>query len=798
MRCPKRMLFRCHGFSSLFALIAFVTRLCPCAVADVVLVENGEGRAVIVLPENPAEPEQEAADELVEHIERITGAVLPVITEGENTEGLTPVLIGAAADRELDELILEQGDIPDAFVLVVEAEKIQLRGLTPLGARHAASELLEQLGVRWFMPGDIGRVLPEDDTLALRNQVNVQVPSFKTRDQRSGQWPAVWSRRVRENRGYGHERGRPGRHSTGGADFRGHPEYEGKYLAMNEHGERGVPRSRQICLTGSYDQPEDPADPEQNYVLRSVVDYHLERLREKSEAELAQRIVFNVGPYDGGGFCLCDMCTDLDPDVTTPFRTPLQSYTDRYVWFFNQVSKQIEKEFPDADVLFGFYAYGALMHPPEDVEPRGNLAISVAPIHLCRIHGPGNPVCPESDYYTYMLKTWEPYVEEVWCRGYTWNLACPQFPLPLVHRLRKEIPLNYKYNMVGYGTDANHSWATHVPANYVQAKLMWDHTMDVDALMKDFYDKFYGPASGPMGEYHELLETTVRDADYHTGASWDIPNIYPREVRKQARRLIEEAAATAAGDPNEQYALRIEILTRALDYLDRFCELMKHRHNFDFVAEYAAFQEMIKARDSLLEDYEYPMLRTALANNMVRRFIEPITKTNYETLAGGGEIVAAFDHEWKFQVDPEMWGRYIGLHRPESQGGNWQTIRTDTSWSNQGLRYYFGQTWYRQTVEVPEGFENRPVKLWFSGVDNTAEVWVNGTWVGANHDGAEFDLDAYGSAFRPFEFDVSDAIRHGEPNVVTVRSFRPGTNELGTGGLVGPAMFYTPGGWTGE
>ena len=93
---------------------------------------------------------------------------------------------------------------------------------------------------------------------------------------------------------------------------------------------------------------------------------------------------------------------------------------------------------------------------------------------------------------------------------------------------------------------------------------------------------------------------------------------------------------------------------------------------------------------------------------------------------------------------------------------------------------------------MPAGFENDTIKLWFAGVDRTAEVWVNGQWVGANHDGAEFDLDAHGSAFRPFEFDVTDAIRHGEPNVVAVRSYRTHTNELGTGGIIGPVMFYVP------
>lgn len=94
---------------------------------------------------------------------------------------------------------------------------------------------------------------------------------------------------------------------------------------------------------------------------------------------------------------------------------------------------------------------------------------------------------------------------------------------------------------------------------------------------------------------------------------------------------------------------------------------------------------------------------------------------------------------------------------------------------------------------MPDTHRGRKIHLWFAGVDRTAEVWVNGRFAGANHGGAEFDLDAYGASFRAFEFDVSELVRHGEPNVVTLRVDRPSTAELGTGGIIGPAMFYAPG-----
>ena len=62
------------------------------------------------------------------------------------------------------------------------------------------------------------------------------------------------------------------------------------------------------------------------------------------------------------------------------------------------------------------------------------------------------------------------------------------------------------------------------------------------------------------------------------------------------------------------------------------------------------------------------------------------------------------------------------------------------------------------------------------------------------HQGAEFDVDAHAGSSRPFELDATEAVRPGERNVVAVRVRRNNVNELGTGGILGPVMFYAPAG----
>ncbi len=792
MSYVKSTMCRCRVMGMVFVFFVSAALMSASAAADVVLVENGESRAVIVLPEEPEEGERMAADELIEHIALISGVELAVITVGEDTGEMLPILIGAAADDALADRVmerqaeerphwnidyrLERGDDTLAFALWVEENAIQLRGgMGHEGTRTAAYELLEQIGVRWFMPGKYGRVTPELDTVTVEKQQTIQVPSFvNRRGPQRIRGDDMYLHRVRAG-GLG---GQPGRHGFPKPDGKGHrqlreehPEYYAKSAVTGERG------GRQLCVS----------NPE---VLDLIVRAIRQRL-ENDEAPSDTSRIIDVGPHDGPGHCECDGCKGLDaPErFTTPFGgPPAPSRTDRYVWFINRILEELEEDYPN--LRLGLYAYASYERPPKTVEPSGRLAISIAPIRQCRHHGPNNPVCPESNYVPWLYEQWHDHANEIWDRGYLFNLACPGLPISMIHRLREELPLMYELGAVGTVPSYASTFATFNPGPYVRNRLSWDHTLDVDELLDEFYAGFYGAAAEPMEAYHSLIDRQHRDGNYHTGASWDIPNFYPPEVRDELRGYLDVAEELVEEGTDD--AVRVEITRKGFEYLESFCDIMRCRNNFEFAAEKDALGRMMSIRDSFQEDYDANMLDSNHADRLLERFVASITRETYATVKDGGEIIVPFSHEWKFYLDSEEWGRYMGLHRPESEGGYWKTIRTDRSWSNQGYHHYYGQSWYRQTVHVPAEYEGETVHIWFAGVNRTAEVWINGEWVGANHDGAEFDLQAHGAAFRPFEFDASDVIKFGGDNVVSVRSYRTSAGELGTGGLVGPVMFYVP------
>jgi hypothetical protein len=736
---------RCICFASLFS-VAALTFAAPGAT---MLVAEGKPVAVLVLPAQPDQDEKLAAAEIQQHVEKISGVRLEIVAPDKKPPEMTRVLIGAAAPVSLLDQIRKQGNDPAAFALTVDDNRLCLRGLSPEGTLFAAYELLEQLGVRWFMPGELGTVVPQAATIRLQRQATVQTPSFGAR------WidaDRAWSRRMRLGGPYFPcSHGLPGlQEGDAAALMKTKPEV---FALVG-----GRRTAAQACLS----------NPE---TLRIVVAATQKALRDDPTLSW-----IGMGPNDGADFCQCDKCRALDAGDWDPFSNE-PSMSDRYVWFFNQILDGIKDEFPHAKL--GFYAYHTYMRPPRKVKPSPRIVPALAPIALCRIHGPNNPVCPEKSYYRWLVAEWGKLLPEVYDRGYWFNLADPGFPFPMMHCLREQIPLGKQLGIKGWRVETLNHWAAESPSLYVACKLMWNHRADVDALVRDYCERFFGPAGKPMRQYAELMNAAMRDADFHTGSSFDMPHIYPAAVRVHARTFLNDAGQRAG---NGLYQERVRIVAADFDYLEAFISMLDHRARHDWVAAKADLDQIDRLRGQLLA-VKPSMLSERAATSYLQRFFRVCTEQGYARVTAGNRLAAPLADRWQFQIDPSAIGEDLGWWRKDSAGGNWQPIRTATaSWSDQGLRYYKGLAWCRQTVVIPAEFKGQRIFLWFGGVDDKAKVWLNGKLLGVSHN----------AVFVPFEFDATAAARPGGKNHLAVLVSNKAVDELGTGGIMAPAMFYAP------
>lgn len=119
--------------------------------------------------------------------------------------------------------------------------------------------------------------------------------------------------------------------------------------------------------------------------------------------------------------------------------------------------------------------------------------------------------------------------------------------------------------------------------------------------------------------------------------------------------------------------------------------------------------------------------------------------------------------EWRFALDPRRDGHLKKWHESSFDDSAWKTLAIEQAWEKAGQEYD-GVAWYRRTVDLParpEGTINA-VEIAFDAVDECAWVWVNGVYVG------QHDLGTAGWD-KAFTLDITDAVRWGEKNQVTVR-----------------------------
>lgn len=742
--------------SRLVSLCALAVLVASSVLHAAPLVRDGRANAVVLIAADAGEVDKLAATELIDHVEQISGAKLSQQTvplDGVDAtikqlkrDQQTPVLLGAVALPRLEKALRAKSDRDGAFCLKVTADAIMIAGLAE-GAQFGVAELLEQQGVRWFMPGPLGTVIPKSKNVDVREQLTIQSPSFPSR------WFQMpdkdWQARVRCGGPVF-----PGAHGLPGTNFKTHPEV----FALI----KGVRSPRQHCLS-------NPA------LLDMVVQ------EAKHRADKGKTRIVGMGPNDGRGFCECDDCKQLDGGDFDPFSNE-PSVTDRYVWFFNQVLDRLDGDY--ADVKLAFYVYHSYMRPPVRYKPNPRIMGAMAPIALDRVHGFNNPIAPEKSYCKWLYQEWGKIMPELYDRGYWSNLACPGFPFIIIDRLRDEIPACHAYGLKGWRVETFPNYASMLPANYVAARLMWDHTADVDAIVEDFANKFFGSAEQPMLKYVRLMDAALRDHPHCTGCSWDMPYFYPSSVRKQARTLLDEAAMLAGSD--ETLAPRVKLVRESFELLEHFIAMLEHRAAGKFVEAKQSLDQLDAVAETMMGYKPVPMLsagRFSTYTSYMKRFYRPATEQAFARTTNGNRLVATAPDEWEFLIDPPRVGESISLYRPEVTGGQWQRIKTSSSsWSNQGLRYYKGLSWYRTTIDVPAEFRDQRVFFWCGGVDEKAKVWLNGREIGISH----------GAAFYPFELDATAAIEPGKRNTLVLGVLNDVVNELGTGGIVAPVMLYAP------
>ena len=141
--------------------------------AEIVIVQDGQPRATIVVAKDTAGPAMQkiktAAEELQAYIQKISAARLPIVDDAQNPAGPL-VLVGRSRLSDRLGLAIPGGVTAarreEGFVIACKGDRLLLAGNNDgpyHGTEYAVYDFLRSLGVRWFMPGEFGEIVPHVD-----------------------------------------------------------------------------------------------------------------------------------------------------------------------------------------------------------------------------------------------------------------------------------------------------------------------------------------------------------------------------------------------------------------------------------------------------------------------------------------------------------------------------------------------------------------------------------------------------------------------------------------------------------
>ena len=473
--------------------------------------------------------------------------------------------------------------------------------------------------------------------------------------------------------------------------------------------------------------------------------------------------------------------------------SPTLSITEEWITFVNNVTAEVRREFPDVYIATNGYLNREA--PPQGVILDDHLVIMYAPIWSCTLHAYDDDSCWMRKREGQMLKRWAEMCDNVWVYGYNHGMLVSALtPVPMVHKLRRDFPLMKEWGVMGFYDQTRFALAEcSMQGRYIRAKLEWNANADVDALLDDFYAKWYGSAAKPMRAFYDALENAIEETPMHGHEDRILPEVYTPELMGDLDRQIITAEELA---DTEREKLHVRADRLIYEHLRQYMAVRADEAAGDFAAAARDAQRMLDLRAELHEIHLFFIMPDEGWAAGIWYYGVTDRRDYFQSLADRmsgktGDLVALLPDTAMFRTDPHDDGRFAEWYKPDLDQAGWKPIQTTRPFYVQGYQDeqghpYVGHIWYRLNVDVPASAEARKVMLYASIVESEAWCWVNGEYIGHRP-----HRDSY---VRPLaiDFDVTDAIQRGETNQITIRVSTGLSEAQVAGGLMSRLFLYSP------
>ena len=513
----------------------------------------------IAIETNSSESEKWAAQELQHWLMEISNTYFPIVEysekQFESWSKMGPKIYIGFSEALKSIIKKPEPEYKDeSFRYFNIGADIYIYGGKLRGTMYGVMTFLEnEFGCRWYTP--VAKVIPQKKEYTFFSMDHSESPGIEVRnDFYYMAFDPVWAARNKMN---GRHSGKvPVKVQPGGVEsywavhtfyyfippaefFNDHPEYyslkDGKRIA--NHAESWSERG-QLCLSNPN-------------VLKIITERVKKQMRENPD-----HLIYSVSQNDWQNPCQCDKC---------------QAIVDKYggeesgimIWFVNQVAKAIEKEFPDKYI--GTLAYQYTRSAPQGIKPRNNVIIRLCPIEACVAHP--LETCPKNESFMKDLKDWSVISPQLFIWDYVVNFARYIMPYPNFKVLQPNIKTFQENKAIGIMEQAayqDRGGEFSELKSYVIAKLLWNPDCDVDAVIDDFMDGYYGRSGKYIRQYFDLLQSQITpETHMYIGLDSNNP-IFSEGLVKESIEILNKAQNVA---DNYLISRRVEVATLPILFL---------------------------------------------------------------------------------------------------------------------------------------------------------------------------------------------------------------------------------------
>ena len=551
---------------TLMVLALLQTACFPVFASDLTLVTEGQSGYVVLLAKEASLSEKWAAEELVEHLKKISGVTLEVQTESVPVPKLAIILGDGPAAQSLGVRLEPKKLSEDGYEIRTVGKCLVIAGGRRRGTMYGVYTFLEKLGVRWWTPADT--LIPKLTTISLP-EINISdIPKIEYRDMMNGNaWDAsgkLWMVRNKLN----------GMSWESGADqekLGGRYEYVGSHFL---HGSKALLLSSGVTITKNMWQLIDGerkpntqpcfTNPE---VVKAVT---ASVIREQKEHPDAKFVSVSLDTEGIGKYCHCRDCNELVKE---------EGPSGLIVSFANQVAEGVEKEIPGARILTGAYSWAC--NPPKTLKPRDNVIIAYDSLSGDYAHpltaGNDENIDIENDFqpgshYLYRpgenkrvkreVEGWSKISGNMLLYDYTVSLEHPYMPYPDLDVLVPNIKYYSEHNFKGIfilGSLGNRGAEFYGLRMWLMAKALWNPEVNGKALIAEFLNGYYGAAAPAIQKYIDILHKFPREnkeiyLPFH-GSYLNSLHLRP-EIISASEQALKEAEKLAKGDPESEKRVR--------------------------------------------------------------------------------------------------------------------------------------------------------------------------------------------------------------------------------------------------